>query len=69
MKTVILSLVLVACSNTPPPKVTPEDFCKARATYKALAAAAGGKLDPAPGSPRAKLEAEEDAFCATLPLK
>jgi hypothetical protein len=39
------------------------DLCKARAAYKLVAAAAGGALDPAPGSPRATLEAAEDALC------
>jgi len=38
-------------------------FCKARADYKLVAAAALGALDPKPGSPRAILEAEEDVFC------
>lgn len=40
------------------------DFCKLRADYKLVAAAAGGALDPAPGSPRAKLEQAEDNVCA-----
>jgi hypothetical protein len=42
------------------------DFCKARADYKLLAAAAAGALDPAPGSPRAVLEASEDTFCTSV---
>ena len=42
------------------------DFCKARADYKLLAAAAAGALDPAPGSPRAVLEASEDSFCVSV---
>jgi hypothetical protein len=42
------------------------DFCKARADYKLLAAAAAGALDPAPGSPRAVLEANEDIFCSSV---
>ncbi len=40
------------------------DLCRARAEYRLLAAAAGGVLDPAPGSLRARLEEDEDAFCA-----
>lgn len=58
----------VGCSNPPTPAQIDKvesDLCKARATYKLIAAAAGGRLDPLPGSPRAKLEAAEDAFCAT----
>jgi len=66
MKKLLLIAALSACSSQQPPKVTKEDFCAARAAYKAIAAQAGGKLDPAPGSPRAKLEAAEDLFCATL---
>lgn len=42
------------------------DFCKARADYKLVAAAAGGALDPAPGSPRAVLETNEDIFCVAV---
>jgi len=51
-----------------PRVVTAErDLCKARADYKLLAAAAGGAVDPKPGSPRAILESTEDALCADLP--
>ena len=59
-----------ACSSSSTPLKTPNeaqrtaDFCEARAVYKLAAAAAGGALDPAPGSPRAQFEAAEDAFCA-----
>ena len=42
------------------------ELCKARASYKIVALAAGGTLDPAPGSERAKLESAEDLFCAGL---
>lgn len=38
-------------------------LCAARADYKLAAALAAGRLDPAPGSPRAKLEAIEDGIC------
>ncbi len=62
MKKLIL-LLLVGCSNPPSAKTVEKDLCAARAAY---VIATGGKLDPAPGSPRAKLEAAEDAFCATL---
>lgn len=40
------------------------DLCAARAAYKLADAATGNRLDAAPGSPRASLEAAEDAFCA-----
>jgi hypothetical protein len=40
------------------------DLCQARASWRVIAAAAGGALDPMPGSVRARLEADEDAFCA-----
>lgn len=67
MKTLILCFVIIGCSTpAPSPKTVETDLCAARAAYKAVAAAAGGKLDPAPGSARAKLEAAEDALCATL---
>ncbi len=56
--------LLVGCSNLPPAKTIELDLCNARATY---VIASGGQLDPAPGSPRAKLEAAEDKLCATLP--
>jgi len=61
-----------ACSSSSTPLQNPTsakreaEFCAARAAYKAVAAAAGGALDPAPGSPRAKFEAAEDAFCKTV---
>lgn len=42
------------------------DLCKARAAYKLVAFAAGGALDPKPGSPRATLEAAEDALCSEV---
>lgn len=73
--TVLFLLAMFACvivaacssSSTSPAKTAAREaeFCAARATYKLAAAAAGGALDPAPGSPRAKLEAAEDAFCET----
>lgn len=44
------------------------DFCKLRAEYKLIAAAAGGALNPAPGSPRDKLEQAEDNVCALRAL-
>lgn len=47
-------------------KTAESNFCAARAAYKVFAAAQNGKLDPAPGSARAKLEAEEDKFCAIV---
>jgi hypothetical protein len=59
-----------ACSSSSTPLKIPSDaqrtaeFCAARATYKLAALAAQGALDPAPGSPRARFEAAEDAFCA-----
>jgi hypothetical protein len=56
-----------ACSSTNQQAKTVKaeaDLCKARAQYKAFALLAGGRLDPAPGSARASLEAAEDAFCA-----
>ena len=43
------------------------DLCKARAAWKVVAAAAGGALDPKPGTPRATLETAEDALCAEVP--
>lgn len=43
------------------------NLCAERAGWKVVAAAAGGVLDPAAGSPRAKLEAAEDALCALVP--
>lgn len=60
-------LHLVGCSSSlTPAKVAAAEaeFCDARAVYKLAAAAAGGALDPAADSPRAKLEAAEDRFCA-----
>ena len=62
------SVHLVACSSTPSKLNTAErDLCKARAAWKVIAFAAGGALDPKPGSPRAELEQAEDALCAVLP--
>lgn len=65
-----------ACSSSSTPAQTAAtyakreaEFCALRVEYKAdaqLANAAGVKLDPAPGSPRAIFEAAEDQFCATL---
>lgn len=60
-------LTAAGCTNTPKAADVTKvelDLCRARVTYKLLAAAAGGALDPAPGSPRAELEQAEDAFCA-----
>ena len=61
MKTIAIALLLVSCSNPPPAKTVEKDLCLARADYKA-----SGIAPAAPGSIRAKLEAAEDAFCATL---
>ncbi len=58
-----------ACSSTAQQAKTAKaeaELCKARAEYKTLAALAGGRLDPAPGSARASLEAAEDVFCSTV---
>ena len=63
------SVHLVACSSTPSKLNTVErDLCKARAAWKVLALAAGGALDPKPGSARAELELAEDELCAALPI-
>ncbi len=64
MKRATFALNLLS-SSTPPAKTAAREaeFCAARAAYKLAAVAAGGALDPAPGSPRAKFEALEDAFC------
>lgn len=61
MKKLIIVLFLVGCSATPSARTAA--FCSARLTYKLASA---GKLDAPPGSPRAKLEAAEDAFCASV---
>lgn len=61
MKKLIVVLMLVGCSSTPSARTSA--FCAARLAYKL---ATGGKLDARPGSPRAKLEAAEDAFCAIV---
>lgn len=63
---VVVSLQGCSSSATQPAKIAKAEaeLCTARALYKLAAAAAGGSLDPAPGSPRAKLEAAEDRFCA-----
>lgn len=54
-----------ACSRVPPAVSTVElDLCRARASWRVVAAAAGGALDPTPGSVRARLEQAEDAFCS-----
>lgn len=67
MKHIILvSALLFGCSNPPPPRTIELDLCAARAAYKVVAAAANGKLDPEPGSLRAKLEADEDVLCSIL---
>ncbi len=63
MKTLALCALLFGCANPPSAKAVETDLCNARALYKV---STDGSLDPEPGSPRAKLEAAEDAFCATL---
>lgn len=63
----IATLFLTGCAGgTTNPKLAAAetDLCIARADWKVVAAVAGGVLDPVPGSPRAKLEAAEDALCA-----
>lgn len=66
---VCVTLTVIACVKQPERAVTAEhDLCEARAGWKAVALAAGGLLDPKPGTPRAKLEAAEDALCALVPL-
>jgi len=60
-KYLILSLLLVGCSQ--PDAKSAADFCALRAAYKSIS---DGKLEPVPGSPRAKLEEAEYRFCATL---
>jgi hypothetical protein len=40
------------------------DLCKARAAELVIFKAAGGKLDPPPGSVREAVEKAEDALCA-----
>ncbi len=59
---IVLAMLLTGCKSA---KTAEYDLCKARAEYKLANAAAGGVFDPKPGSPRAKLEAAEDAFCAS----
>ncbi len=59
---------MYACSTPPHASTVETDLCLARAKWKAIALAAGGALDPAPGSERAKLEAAEDALCVLVPL-
>jgi len=67
MKNIILfSALLFGCSSQPSPKAIETDLCAGRAAYKIVALQANGALDPKPGSPRAKLEASEDALCAML---
>jgi hypothetical protein len=67
MKNTFLTVaLLLGCSNPPNAKAVELDLCQARAAYKLAAAEQGGKWDPAPGSARATLETEEDAFCATI---
>ena len=61
------TLFLTGCAGSAqnPKLATAEaDLCIARADWKVVAEVAGGMLDPKPGSPRAKLEAAEDALCA-----
>ncbi len=64
-------LVVLACVGTPVQQAkyvkAETDLCKARAAYRLLAASANGMLDPMPGSPRAQLEAAEDALCLVVP--
>lgn len=67
MKKLAIACLLVSCSNPPSAKTVEKDLCNARAAYKLAAIEANGKWNPEPGSPRAQLEASEDAFCATLP--
>lgn len=60
-------LGMVACSSSQAQAKVAKaeaDLCAARAAYKLADAATGNRLDAAPGSPRASLEAAEDAFCA-----
>lgn len=61
-----LAVQLGAACNVPAARVqqAQEDLCKARAAYKLVALAAGGALDPKPGTPRETLERAEDEFCA-----
>lgn len=59
---------VVQCSSCTPAQqqkiqTVETKLCKARAAYKLAAIAAGGALDPKPGSARAELERDEDAFC------
>lgn len=73
-KSVLLGIAMVGCivvvaalgCTQTQLKTAEIDFCASRAAYKAFAATQGGKLDPAPGSPRAKLEADEDKLCAVV---
>lgn len=58
---------LVAACSTPQAKTAEVNLCKARAEWKKIARAAGGALDPVPGSPRAELEAAEDVLCNDVP--
>jgi len=66
----VTTVVLQNGCKPPTPAQTAKaeaDLCKARAAWRVVAAAAGGALDPAPGSPRATLEAAEDALCLGAP--
>lgn len=56
-----------SCASTPEQRAqttaVEAKLCAARADYKLAAALAAGRLDPVPGSPRAKLEQLEDDLC------
>lgn len=64
---VVAFVVVWSCASSPVQQTRTAnvegELCAARADYKLAAELAGGRLDPAPGSPRAKLEAFEDALC------
>lgn len=58
--------IAASCAPVTPERIehAEQELCNARAIYRAVALAAGGKLDPAPGTPRETLERAEDEFCA-----
>lgn len=61
MKALCIAFILISCTQNKAKSAS--DFCRARAIYKA---ASSEELMSEPGSPRAKLEATEDTFCASL---